>query len=1146
MSSRDITRRRLLTGVLAVLAALGVLVTVGSVSYANTTPQALPLSQDWSDTDLITTNDDWSRVPGIIGYRGDKLAAEGTDPQTVTADGSGTPVDVTANKTNPSAHNNGGVMEFHGSKQAPPKYNTNPAVALQGNVTADAPHLVLNVNTTDQNRVRVSYTLRDIDGGPNDATQPVALQYRVGDSGDYTNLPGGYVSDATTGPKLAVSNTPVSAVLPADANNKPLVQVRIITVNTPTQDEWVGIDDISVINPNPAIDLNGSGVGSGYSATFTEDDGPKLIVDGSALTVTSMDAGVEGRCDDEDRCDDEEDIKLVSATVKIANLQDGDAESLDADTSGTAIAKTYDPSTGELRLTGVASKENYQKVLRTVTYHNASQNPSTADRSVTFVVSDGTGDSNTATSTVTVNPVNDEPKATDDSYNVDEDGQLTIDAPGILSNDSDFEGDSLTVKPVVSGPAHGQLNLNADGSFTYTPAADFNGEDFFTYKATDGALDSGAAKVAITVEAVNDAPVARDLAGEGGRVTTPEDTPKDITLEASDVDSTNLTFSVVDGPANGTLSGSGANLTYTPNRDFNGTDSFTYRVCDDSKPEPLCDEGRIDIHVTPVNDAPVANDDSYSTEEDTTLRVPEPGVLENDTDADGDTLTVRLVDGPSNGVLDLSPDGSFTYTASANFNGTDAFTYEACDAQGECVTATVEIPVGAANDTPTAGDDLATTNEELPIRIDVLANDEDPEGREELDPSSVVVTMNPARGTTAVNPDGSITYNPSAGFTGVDAFTYRVCDTGTPRECDTARVNVTVNPVNDAPVVRDDRGSTGVAASMRNSYISQYTSSTASTPTRLYRPNTTRLPYTLTKIGADIAGPMNAIGYRSTERSLYGYRVMGSPGIMKVNPNTGAARFLGNPRGLSTSNVYYAGDVSPDGSTYYLYAANSRVLWRVDLTTFRASSVNLSSVINLPDFAVSPTDGNLYGVAKDGRLLRVDPRTGQVTATNVAGLKPGGYGAAWFTAEGDLIAYENGSSLALGAITWIARPATAPSVVSSQAAPSVHGNDGAAYVAPPNPAGLSVVVDVLANDGDSDGALNPNTLRIVQPPANGSARINADKTITYTSGSSYRGTDSFRYGVCDSGAPRQCSTATVNITSEPIASSTSLAASRRE
>ncbi|MEJ7632507.1 MAG: Ig-like domain-containing protein, partial [Rubrobacteraceae bacterium] len=303
----------------------------------------------------------------------------------------------------------------------------------------------------------------------------------------------------------------------------------------------------------------------------------------------------------------------------------------------------------------------------------------------------------------------------------------------------------------------------------------------------------------------------------------------------------------------------------------------------------------------------------------------------------------------------------------------------------------------------------------------------------------------------------------------------------------------------------------------------------------------------LGKVGADIPRPMNAIGYRSTDRSLYGYQTIKSPGILKVNPTTGAARYLGNPRGLPASSSYIAGDVSPNGSTYYLYANKSGVLRKVNLKTFRASSVKLSSKMAVADFEVSLTDGNLYGVAQDGRLLRIDPQTGRVTASSVAGLEPGSYGAAWFTAAGDLIVYENGTSSTSGTMVWIGRPTTTePIVVSKQAAASTFGNDGAAYVAPPNPAGLSVEVNVLANDGDPGVALDRNTLRIVEQPTNGTVLINADKTITYTSGPSYRGTDSFRYEVCDNGVTQQCGVATVNITSAPIMGPTNRAASRKE
>ncbi len=217
---------------------------VGSAPVgADTIAQPLPFQQDWTNTGLITVNDDWSGVPGVIGYRGDALVGgPGADPQTITADGSATPVDVNANQTNPNTFTTGGVSEFE---------IANPVVALQGSGTADAPHVVLTLDTTSQNGVTVSYNLRDIDGSADNAVQQVALQYRVGTSGAYTNLPAGYVADATTGPNLATQVTPVLVALPGAADNQPVVQVRVITADAAGSDEWVGVDDISVTGGPP-------------------------------------------------------------------------------------------------------------------------------------------------------------------------------------------------------------------------------------------------------------------------------------------------------------------------------------------------------------------------------------------------------------------------------------------------------------------------------------------------------------------------------------------------------------------------------------------------------------------------------------------------------------------------------------------------------------------------------------------------------------------------------------------------------------------------------------------------------------------------------------------------------------------------------
>ncbi|MBI4853875.1 MAG: VCBS repeat-containing protein, partial [Acidobacteria bacterium] len=204
----------------------------------NTTTQTLPFTQNWSNTGLITTDDNWNNVPGIVGYRGDDITnATAVDPQTLLGEGTIT-IDVIANQNNPNALATGGVAEFDGI--------TNPSVALNGSGTADAPNIIINLNTTGFTNVNVAYNLRDLDGSADNAVQPVALQYRVGTTGNFTNVPAGFVADATSGPNLATQVTAVSATLPSAANNQSTVQVRVITANANGNDEWVGIDDINI------------------------------------------------------------------------------------------------------------------------------------------------------------------------------------------------------------------------------------------------------------------------------------------------------------------------------------------------------------------------------------------------------------------------------------------------------------------------------------------------------------------------------------------------------------------------------------------------------------------------------------------------------------------------------------------------------------------------------------------------------------------------------------------------------------------------------------------------------------------------------------------------------------------------------------
>ncbi|MEL7626572.1 MAG: Ig-like domain-containing protein [Anaerolineaceae bacterium] len=359
------------------------------------------------------------------------------------------------------------------------------------------------------------------------------------------------------------------------------------------------------------------------------------------------------------------------------------------------------------------------------------------------------------------------PVAVDDAYSVAEDGALTVPAAtGVLANDTDFDPTVLTAV-LEAGPADGALTLNADGSFTYTPTANYNGTVTFTYKAYDGHDYSNIATVTITVTSENDAPVAAAQS-----VTTAEDTAVAITLVATDVDGDALTYSIVSGPTNGTLSGTAPDMTYTPNPDWNGTDSFTFKANDGTLDSNIA---TVSITVTPINDAPAAVDDDYTVAEGGSLTIVAPGVLGNDSDVDGDTLSAVLVDDVTNGTLTFNADGSFTYTPTPYFNGSDSFTYKASDGNLQSELAVVTFTVTPVNEWVIANDDYYETTTDMDLVKDaaqgVLANDV------LLDPEEIVsiqIMEAPQHGTLTMNDDGSFTYIPDAGYMGTDTFHYLV------------------------------------------------------------------------------------------------------------------------------------------------------------------------------------------------------------------------------------------------------------------------------------------------------------------------------------------------------------------------------------
>ncbi|MFH0793536.1 MAG: hypothetical protein V2A74_05835 [bacterium] len=206
--------------------------------FADQTAQTLPFTQNWTNTGLITTNDNWSGVPGIEGYNGNSLTTvNDTNPSTVTAEQTVSFTPQVFAQAAPSL-TSGGVGEMDAL--------ADPCVALQGSGTADAPYLRIFLNTTGKSSIVVQYNLRDIDGTADNSVQQVALQFRVGSSGAYTNVPAAYVADATTGPSLDTLVTPINVTLPGACDNAALVELRIMTTNSSGSDEWVGVDDINI------------------------------------------------------------------------------------------------------------------------------------------------------------------------------------------------------------------------------------------------------------------------------------------------------------------------------------------------------------------------------------------------------------------------------------------------------------------------------------------------------------------------------------------------------------------------------------------------------------------------------------------------------------------------------------------------------------------------------------------------------------------------------------------------------------------------------------------------------------------------------------------------------------------------------------
>ncbi|MGR5341670.1 cadherin-like domain-containing protein, partial [Vibrio astriarenae] len=416
------------------------------------------------------------------------------------------------------------------------------------------------------------------------------------------------------------------------------------------------------------------------------------------------------------------------------------------------------------------------------------------DIDMTFDITDGT-DTIQATADLTVNPVNDLPQPQDQEFTVEEDGTLTFTDADLLAGATDIEGDDLSVERISYTGTDGILVDNGDGTYSFAPNENFNGDVEFTFDVSDG-TDTVTANVDVSVTPVDDAPVSGDLAysvNEDGEITLSQE---QLLSQASDVEGDDLTASnlSVDGNAEVTVNDDGS-FTITPDADWNGDIDISFDISDGANVV----QAQADLTVNPVNDLPQPQDQAFTVEEDGTLTFTDADLLAGATDIEGDDLTVEGISYTgTDGILSDNGDGTYSFAPNDNFNGDVEFTFDVSDGT-DTVTANVDVSVTPVDDAPVSGDLAYSVNEDGEITLSqeqLLSQASDVEG-DDLTASNLSVDGN---AEVTVNDDGSFTITPDADWNGDIDISFDISDGANVVQ---AQADLTVNPVNDLPQPQD-------------------------------------------------------------------------------------------------------------------------------------------------------------------------------------------------------------------------------------------------------------------------------------------------------------------------------------------------------
>ncbi|MGY8836782.1 MAG: Ig-like domain-containing protein [Enterobacterales bacterium] len=473
-------------------------------------------------------------------------------------------------------------------------------------------------------------------------------------------------------------------------------------------------------------------------------------------------------------------LTITILPINDTPIANADSATIDEDAAPILInvlANDSDVDGDSLMISAVSADTGSVSVISNQIQYTPETN-SNGLATVTYTVSDSSGGTSTTTLTITITSVNDAPVTNADLATMAEDAAPIL--INVLANDSDVDGDSLTIS--AASADIGSVSV-VGNQIQYAPAADSNGLATVTYTVSDNNGGTNTATVTITITAVNDAPVANN-----DTATMAEDAAPiliNVLANDSDEDGDSLTISAASADI-GSVSVVGNQIQYTPAADSNGLATVTYTVSDNNGGT---NTATVAITITAVNDAPIANNDTATMAENAAPIL--INVLENDSDVDGDSLAISAASADIGSVSVVG--NQIQYTPAPNENGLATITYTVSDNNGGTNTATLTITITAVNDAPVANNDTATMAEDAaPILINVLANDTDSDGD-----SLVIASASADIGSVSIIGD-KIQYTPATNINGLATVTYTVSDNngGT----NTATVAITVTAVNDAPV----------------------------------------------------------------------------------------------------------------------------------------------------------------------------------------------------------------------------------------------------------------------------------------------------------------------------------------------------------